>query len=190
MGTVNVMPGNITADFSADPAFGYAPLTVDFTNNSHTSLGSGSITSIWNFGNGTSQSYTTTANATSEFTAAGTYTVMLLAQRGSCIDTVYKTIKVDIPSKLEVPNVFTPNGDGANDVFFLKVANITEVYAIIFDRWGNKVYEVTSSTGNIAWDGKNLQGKECAVGTYFYVIKGTGKDDKNYQVKGNVSLYR
>jgi gliding motility-associated-like protein len=189
-GTVNVTPGNITADFSADPAFGYAPLTVDFTNNSHTSLGSGSITSIWNFGNGTSQSYTTTANATSEFTAAGTYTVMLLAQRGSCIDTVYKTIKVDIPSKLEVPNVFTPNGDGANDVFFLKVANITEVYAIIFDRWGNKVYEVTSSTGNIAWDGKNLQGKECAVGTYFYVIKGTGKDDKNYQVKGNVSLYR
>jgi gliding motility-associated-like protein len=189
-GTVQVLPGDITAEFSPNPATGYAPLAVDFNNTSHTSLGTGSITSIWNFGNGTSQSYTTTANATAEFTAAGTYTVMLLAQRGNCIDTAYQVVKVDMPSKLEVPNVFTPNGDGANDVFFLKVANITELYAVIVDRWGNKVYEVTSNSGNIAWDGKNLQGKECAVGTYFYIIKGTGKDDKNYEMKGNVSLYR
>jgi gliding motility-associated-like protein len=187
---VNVLPGDITADFSPNPSTGYAPLGVSFQNLSHTSLGSGSITSIWNFGNGLSQTYTTTSDASTTFTAPGTYTVMLLAQKGLCIDTVYKTIKVDMPSKLEVPNVFTPNGDGVNDVFFLKVANITEIYAVIVDRWGNKVYEVNSSTGNIAWDGKNLQGKDCSAGTYFYIIKGTGKDDKNYLQKGNVSLYR
>jgi gliding motility-associated-like protein len=190
MGTVNVLPGDLVADFSPNPSTGYAPLAVNFQNQSHTSLGSGSITSIWSFGNGSSQSYTNTSDAATTFTAPGTYTVMLLAQKGLCIDTVYKTIKVDMPSKLEVPNVFTPNGDGVNDVFFLKVANITEVSAMIFDRWGNKVYEVNSSTGNIAWDGKNLQGKDCSAGTYFYIIKGTGKDDKNYEQKGNVSLYR
>ncbi|MDO8998115.1 MAG: gliding motility-associated C-terminal domain-containing protein, partial [Bacteroidota bacterium] len=93
-------------------------------------------------------------------------------------------------SKLEVPNVFTPNGDGSNDVFFLKVANISEINAVIFDRWGNKVYESTSTTGNIAWDGKNMSGKELPVGTYFYIIKGKGKDGTEYDTKGNVSLYR
>jgi gliding motility-associated-like protein len=189
-GTVNVVPGDITADFTPNPSTGFAPLAVSFENTSHTSLGSGSITTIWSYGNGSSDTYTYTNNGSATYTAAGNYTVMLLSQKGSCIDTAYKVIKVDIPSKLEVPNVFTPNGDGANDVFFLKVANITEVYAVIVDRWGNKVYEVTSESGNIAWDGKNLQGKECPAGTYFYIIKGTGKDDKNYQMKGNVSLFR
>ena len=115
---------------------------------------------------------------------------MLIAIKGSCVDTAYKTIKVELPSKMEVPNVFTPNGDGNNDVFFLKVANLTEINAVILDRWGNKVYETTSATGNIAWDGKNFGGKECASGVYFYIIKATGKDGKEYEAKGNVSLFR
>ena len=89
-----------------------------------------------------------------------------------------------------MPNVFTPNGDGSNDVFFLKTANLTEVTAFIFDRWGNKVYEVTSSTGNIAWDGKNISGKECPAGVYFYIIKATGKDSKEYDTKGNITLFK
>ena len=115
---------------------------------------------------------------------------MLLGSKGACLDTIYKIIRVDIPSKLEVPNVFTPNGDGSNDIFFLKTTNLLEITAFIFDRWGNKVYEVTSSTGNIAWDGKNLNGKDCSVGTYFYIIKATGKDSKAYETKGSVSLFR
>ena len=114
----------------------------------------------------------------------------MYAIKGTCKDTTVKVITVDIPSKLEIPNVFTPNGDGSNDVFFLKVANLSEISATIFDRWGNKVYEVTSNTGNIAWDGKNQEGKEAAVGTYFYIIKATGKDGQAYDKKGNVSLYR
>ncbi|MFN7910556.1 MAG: gliding motility-associated C-terminal domain-containing protein, partial [Bacteroidota bacterium] len=97
---------------------------------------------------------------------------------------------VDIPSKLEVPNVFTPNGDNSNDVFFVKASNLTEITAVIFDRWGNKVYDVVSKTGNIAWDGKNFKGQECPSGTYFYVIKGSGKDGTEYEKKGNLSLFR
>jgi gliding motility-associated-like protein len=189
-GTINVLPGDITADFDPDATSGFAPMTVNFQNNSHTSLGTGSINSIWNYGNGTSSTFSSVVSTSATYTASGTYTVMLLAQKGTCIDTTYKVIKVDIPSKLEIPNVFTPNGDGSNDVFFLKVANLTEINAMIFDRWGNKVYEVNSSTGNIAWDGKSLQGKECPDGTYFYIVKASGKDDKNYEQKGNVSLFR
>jgi gliding motility-associated-like protein len=101
-----------------------------------------------------------------------------------------KIIVVDIPSKLEVPNVFTPNGDGSNDIFFLKASNLTEITALIYDRWGNKVYELTSNTGNIAWDGKNQVGKDVAEGTYFYIITAKGKEGVDYKTKGNLSLYR
>ena len=124
------------------------------------------------------------------YNSPGTYTTMLISKKGSCLDTTYKLIKVELPSKLETPNIFTPNGDGSNDIFLLKTANLGEINVIIFDRWGNKVYEVNSSTGNIAWEGKNLQGKECSTGVYFYVITASGNDAKEYKVKGNVSLFR
>ncbi|MBK9283386.1 MAG: gliding motility-associated C-terminal domain-containing protein [Sphingobacteriaceae bacterium] len=189
-GTVIVTGGGITADFEANPSTGYAPLAVNFDNKSTSSLGSSSISSVWSFGNGTSASSTTNINTNALYAAPGSYTVMLIATKGLCKDTTYKTIIVDAPSKMEVPNIFTPNGDGSNDVFFLKVANMNEISAIIIDRWGGKVYETNSKTGNIVWDGKNFSGKECASGVYMYIIKGKGKDDKEYESKGNITLLR
>jgi gliding motility-associated-like protein len=190
-GTVNVVAGGLIAGMDPSPSEGYAPLTVSFFNNSTSSLGSSSITSVWDFGNGTAQTTTINTSTSATYTAPGTYTVRLTASKGvGCVDTAYKIIKVDIPSKLEVPNVFTPNGDGSNDVFFLKVANLEHIDVFIIDRWGNKVYETESHTGNIAWDGKNFAGKECASGVYFYVITAKGKDDTEYTEKGSVSLFR
>jgi gliding motility-associated-like protein len=189
-GTVAVTNGTMTADFEPSVIAGYAPLDVTFSNLSSTSLGTGSINSIWSLGNGAVVTNTNGASVATTYTAPGTYTVMLVSGKGTCLDTSYKIIRVDIPSKLEIPNVFTPNNDGSNDIFFLRASNLTEVTALIFDRWGNKVYDVTSTTGNIGWDGKSLNGKDCPSGTYFYVIKATGKDGKEYETKGNVSLYR
>lgn len=189
-GTVNVVAGGLNADLDPSPASGYAPLTVEFFNNTSSSFGTSSITSVWSFGNGSVLTTSSTAMTSMTYSNPGTYTVMLIATKGSCVDTAYKTVRVDIPSKLEVPNVFTPNGDGNNDVFFLKVANLKEINAVIIDRWGGKVYETTSTTGNIAWDGKNFAGAECAAGVYFYIIKAKGKDDKDYEQKGNISLFR
>ncbi len=190
IGLFSVIPGGLNAGFTADPVTGFAPLSVGFNNTSATSTGAtSSITSVWNFGNGTSSVTANTAPNTT-YNAPGSYTVSMIATRGGCIDTAYQVIKVEIPSKLDIPNVFTPNGDGSNDLFFLKTQNLTDISASIFDRWGNLVYEVSSATGNIGWDGKNQGGKECPSGTYFYIIKSTGKDGKAYDQKGNVSLYR
>jgi gliding motility-associated-like protein len=97
---------------------------------------------------------------------------------------------VDFTSDIMVPNVFTPNDDGVNDIYFLKTTNITMVTVVIFDRWGHKVYELTSNTGNIAWDGKNQQGAKVSEGTYYYILKGEGIDGKAYNKKGTISLYR
>ncbi|MBK9283387.1 MAG: gliding motility-associated C-terminal domain-containing protein [Sphingobacteriaceae bacterium] len=189
-GEVNVVNGVINAAFEADPQTGYAPLNVMFTNNSASSGGTSSISSVWSFGNGETKTSTTNISFGTVYNAPGKYNVMLITQKGSCVDTAYKVIQVDMPSKLEVPNIFTPNGDGSNDVFFLKVANISEIDCVILDRWGNKVYETKSSTGNIAWDGKNFSGQEAEAGVYFYIIKAKGKDDKEYESKGNVTLMR
>jgi gliding motility-associated-like protein len=189
-GTLIVSGGTMTADFEPDSYAGYAPLDVAFTNLSSTSLGTSNISSVWSFGNGAVTTNSTNSQVSTTYNSPGNYTVMLVTGKGGCIDTAYKVVKVDIPSKLEIPNVFTPNGDGVNDIFFLKVSNLTEVSALIFDRWGNKVYDVVSSSGNIGWDGKSLNGKECPPGTYFYVIKAKGKDGKEYENKGNVSLYK
>ena len=193
-GDVEVINGALTGDFTPNPSTGYAPLNVSFANSSASSSSTtptASITSAWSFGNGTS-SVTANVNISpgATYTNAGTYTVTMYVVKGTCMDTVERIITVELPSKLEVPNVFTPNGDGNNDVFFLKVQNVSDISAKVFDRWGNQIYETNSSTGNIEWNGTNQAGKDVPAGTYFYIIKATGKDGTEYDKKGNVSIYR
>ena len=186
-----VVEGGIKASFNAIPNYGVAPLNVTFNNTSSTSTGATSIISTWGYGNGAvTQTVYNTQPTSATYTAAGTYIVYLQVKKGLCIDTAMRTVIVDLPSKLEVPNVFTPNGDKSNDIFRLRATNLSELYIIIYDRWGTKVYELTSETGNFAWDGKAQTGKECAAGVYFYIIKGTGKDGQVYDLRGNVSLFR
>jgi gliding motility-associated-like protein len=110
--------------------------------------------------------------------------------KGSCADTAIQYINVEIPSSLEVPNVFTPNGDGTNDLFFLNIANISKVHMTIHDRWGNLVYDLTNEKGNVEWDGNNQKGKAVPDGVYMYVVTAAGKDGKDYEKKGTVTLLR
>ncbi len=188
---IAVIEGNIKASFIPNPSKGYAPLAVTFSNTSTTSTGATSIISTWGYGNGTvTQTLMNTQLTNALYEAPGTYSVILKVKKGTCEDTAMRIIVVEMPSKLEIPNVFTPNGDKANDVFRLIGSSLKEIHIIIYDRWGNRVYEVTSNTGNFAWDGTNLQGKECPDGTYFYILKATGMDDKEFEHKGNVSLFR
>lgn len=190
---VEVTNGSLKGDFSPDATTGFAPLTVNFTNqsaSSSTTTGTSSITSVWSFGNGSTKTTSTNIPTSAVYQQPGTYTVTMFNVKGACVDTVVKVITVDIPSKLEVPNVFTPNGDGSNDLFFVKTANLSEITAMIYDRWGNKVYELTTTKGNIAWDGKAQTGKDVPDGTYLYIITAKGKDGQNYDTKGTVSLFR
>jgi gliding motility-associated-like protein len=72
---------------------------------------------------------------------------------------------------IQIPNVFTPNGDGVNDfVPFPNFGNSTHKI-VLLNRWGNLIYE--SDYLNASWDGKDATGKECMEGTYFYRINNT-----------------
>lgn len=184
-----VYSGSLIAAFTADDTTGFAPLTVNFTNTSESVLGNAGMTSAWNFGNSTG-TLTTDYNTSATYNQPGTYTVSLFSTKGICLDTAYKVIRVEIPSTLEIPNVFTPNGDNANDLFFVKGSNLTEIDITIFDRWGQQVYQLKSKTGNIAWDGKTPKGKDAAEGTYMYILTAKGSDGQTYKKEGTVSLFR
>jgi gliding motility-associated-like protein len=88
-----------------------------------------------------------------------------------------------------VPNVFTPNGDGKNDVFTFNAVNMGQITITIFDRWGLKMFEATD-TGNIRWDGKNKSGKTVTDGTYFYILTATGLDGVQYDKQGTISVFQ
>lgn len=188
---MSVVSGSLTASFEPDKTEGFAPLTVNFINNTQSSTGSASITTVWSFGNGlTERTNSTAERATMKFTQPGEYKVYMFAQKGECLDSAMTVIRVELPAQLTVPNVFTPNKDGVNDLFFLKANNLQEIYIKVVDRWGHTVYEVTSTTGNIAWDGTNQYGKDSAEGTYFYTLKATGTDGQSFDQRGTIMLLR
>jgi|GEM_PF-441386 len=191
---VEVISGTLQASFLADQASVYAPSTINFTNTSVSSSvvnPGANINAYWNFGNGTTQSaIKENTIAPVVYTQPGSYTVTLFAVKGDCRDSASKVIHVEIPSALVVPNIFTPNGDGANDLFFVKATNLEAIDILIVDRWGHIIYQVSSDTGNIEWDGKNQYGKDAAEGVYIYKLKASGKDGQTYNKEGNISLVR
>ena len=89
---------------------------------------------------------------------------------------------------IEVPNIFTPNGDGLNDLFIIKNKTLKEFRCIILNRWGVKMYEWDNA--NKGWDGKTEKGAECTPGVYFYIVTGTGDDNVIYEFHGAFHLMR
>ncbi|MFY9309013.1 MAG: gliding motility-associated C-terminal domain-containing protein [Bacteroidia bacterium] len=96
-----------------------------------------------------------------------------------CGDTAsdYTAVNVFMSCKLDIPNVFTPNGDGKNDVFLVKGIGMKTYSATIYDRWGKKVYESTDIKA--AWDGSS--GDD---GTYYYIITAESNNGTQFEEKG------
>lgn len=99
---------------------------------------------------------------------AGCYAVVALDSFYNA-STFSNEVCVDNCADYNLPNTFTPNGDGFNDLFtpILPYRFIDHIEMKIFDRWGNLVFETEDPMIN--WDGKNLQGKDVAEGVYYYV---------------------
>jgi gliding motility-associated-like protein len=91
------------------------------------------------------------------------------------------------PSHFYVPNIFSPNGDGENDQLCVRGYGITSLEFVVYNRWGNKVFETT--TLDTCWDGK-YQGTFAEAGVYAYVIKIVYKDKSRIEKHGTVTLVR
>ncbi|MCC6182418.1 MAG: gliding motility-associated C-terminal domain-containing protein [Bacteroidia bacterium] len=175
---VTVSQSSATASLTANPTTGTSPLDVNFT-------GGGNGTSFtWDFGNGQTS---TDQNPSQTFTT-GTYTVSLVVASGTCVATATVEIVVEDGLTLEIPNVFTPNGDNVNDIFTIKSTGVKEIALQIFNRWGEKLYEFSGAKAS--WDGKVPNGASAPEGTYFFFVKATGFDGKEIEKHGSVNLFR
>jgi len=112
------------------------------------------------------------------------------SQLNGCVSTkcIDITVTCEIGYDHSVPNAFTPNNDGHNDAFCLKGFTdcITNFSVMIFDRWGEKVFE--SNDPSFCWDGV-YKGELMNSAVFVYVIKATKKKEQ-INKKGNISLIR
>ncbi|GAB4140414.1 MAG: hypothetical protein Fur0041_15570 [Bacteroidia bacterium] len=120
-------------------------------------------------------------------TVTTTYTMTVTDSSGcSLTDTV--TVFVDIYcGDVFVPNAFSPNGDGQNDLLYVRGACIVELDFKVFNRWGEMVFQTSDKTKG--WDGI-WRGVACETAVFTYVAKGVLLDGSPFEVHGNVSLIK
>jgi gliding motility-associated-like protein len=97
--------------------------------------------------------------------AAGAYTATVSNQCYSKSATSNIDLK---PCDIEVPNIINLSSSVGNNLFFVKYNGLAEFNCLIFNRWGNLIYEYSDPAGT--WDGKTEDGKLVSEGTYFYKI--------------------
>jgi len=170
---------NSVALFQSVPDTGiFTQELVAFINNS-----SNSTTYFWDFGDGMTSSQ---VNPYHIYSVPGVYEVVLITiSPDGCMDTTFALI--NIIEGLQIPNVFTPNGDGYNDIFQVLTSGIVDYDLQIYNRWGILIFQSYSTA--IHWDGRTLAGEEAAAGTYFYIL--TAKSGtKDYSRTGIITLLR
>jgi len=117
------------------------------------------------------------------------YTLLITDENG-CGQTIDITVEVAPRIIIDaVPNIFSPNGDGANDdfVFSSGSENLTSIQMSIFDRWGNLLYQEVSTNGSVRWNGER-DGKMSNNGVYIYHISILYNDNTSKSLFGDVTL--
>ena len=111
-----------------------------------------------------------------------------------CILRGQSTFRSFTGGSVNIPNAFTPNKDGRNDVFYVlggkDVQTVMEFS--IFNRWGGKIFQVKNAAPNDpgqGWDGMYM-GKDAEPGTYVYFIKIAFNDGRTESFKGTITLIR
>lgn len=191
--TIVAADGSETEETAFD---GSAPMTARFAANV---ADEGQYTPYyeWQFRrDGQAEPFIVRYDAETEYTfvESGAFTVTLLVSFVLGTDTL--EYEMDQPftiniseSRLEVPNAFTPNGDGVNDVFKVKdgYESIVSFRAQVFNRWGRKLYEWNDPAEG--WDGKS-GGSDVPDGAYYLVLKARGADGRDYNIKKVINILR
>ncbi|OJV52511.1 MAG: hypothetical protein BGO31_07625 [Bacteroidetes bacterium 43-16] len=104
-----------------------------------------------------------------------------------CRDTAYATIKVDFNKQIQMPNAFSPNGDGLNDIFTIPSGKWNILKFEVYNRYGQLIYQKNNLSEG--WNGM-FNGKTCDAGVYFYAIVLSMPDKTNYKLSGEVHLIK
>ncbi len=126
-----------------------------------------------------------TVTTSNDNLAAGRYSVRAVNYLGCTDDTT-----LEVPSTCEVadlPNAFSPNRDGHNDILLVRGENVHDMHLRIYNRWGQLVFETTNM--NTGWDGK-YKGTDAPVEAYAFVLSVVFNSGQVFQKQGNITLLR
>lgn len=127
---------------------------------------------------------------TFEYPDTGKYDILLIAfTNNNCVDSNYQSLLIEPVENVYVPNAFTPNDDGANDIFNVSSFGIKENGFLlqIFNRWGERIFETDDLFEG--WDGTK-NGNKCESEVYVYKVTYVDLKDNTYAFKGTVTLIR
>jgi gliding motility-associated-like protein len=173
-----------TADFTSTPEPGTVlevkDATITFVN-----LSQGATAYEWYFGDGGMDSV---KNPVYKYETDSLFEVMLIAISGQgCADTAYRYEQIVPDGVVFIPNTFTPNGDGKNDVFRVYGKSIKNIDMRIYDRWGDMVY--FSSEQDPYWDG-SMHDKMMNTAVFVYMIRIDFLNGASWYRKGDITLLR
>jgi gliding motility-associated-like protein len=174
-----------TADFNYAPQKPSVNEEIIFTNSSY----GGNITSSsWSFSH-ISPTVVTQQSPTMVFTEAGSYVVALIIQTDKgCKDTLIRPFFVGEDYGIFVPNAFSPNGDGVNDIFQPKGFGIVTYELSIFDRWGEKLFSTTNFEEGWAGNYVGRSDKSVPIGVYVWKIKLVNVQGRGKELTGKVTV--
>jgi gliding motility-associated-like protein len=164
-----------------------AGIYTTITSGQSTQLsGSGGVNYFW--APGASLSCNNCQNPVASPSVTTTYTLTVTDSLG-CTATDTVTVFVDIDcGVVGVPNAFSPNGDGQNDVLYVKGGECIKFLEFrVYNRWGEQVFY--SSDATKGWDGV-WRGEPCEAAVFTYVLRATLLDDSTVNKQGNISLVK
>ena len=168
------------ANFVYTPISPQANVPTSFTN-----LSINAVRYNWDFGDA---SASTETNPVHQYNKTGTYRVCLTAYNtSSCPSTVCKEVPADVVPIIGLPSAFSPNGDGENDILYVKGAAIKTLDLKIYNRWGQLIFETTRQ--DVGWDG-TYKSQAQPVEAYGYVLDVSFIDGTTKVLKGNITLLR
>jgi gliding motility-associated-like protein len=144
------------------------------------------ISWFWDFGDG---GISTEQNPIHAFADTGWYQVMLVVTNEyGCTDTIIKPFYSYPPFAIYIPNAFTPNLDGINDVFTAAGQGFTSIEMSIFDRWGREIFRTNDTKRG--WTGYDENNRKYPIGVYVYRIDALTPPGFKYRYIGRVTLIR
>jgi gliding motility-associated-like protein len=171
------------ADFHTSPGDPIEYDDVQFTDESQ-----GDAINSWTWYFASNYQVAMMQNPTHVFENSGTYPIALVIRnKWGCSDTVVKPIVIGEGFSIYVPNAFTPNGDGLNDIFQPKGYGIHQLSIMVFDRWGERLF--SSNDIYKGWDG-TYKGQPCKEDVYTWKLIVQGADGKKKEMAGTVSLIK
>ncbi|MDQ3110559.1 MAG: PKD domain-containing protein [Bacteroidota bacterium] len=167
------------------------PTTVEESNVVIDDLSIGGDTCYWDFGDGNQLVVPGCGDVSNLYEDIGTYQItQIVVNNGGCSDTIVYDVYIIPNTIIYIPNTFTPNGNGSNDFFFAYGEYINDFHMMVFDRWGNLIFE--SRDQAVGWDGRANGGKNIAQeDTYVYVVTYTEEfSARKHKIIGHVNLIR